>query len=160
MFWNTTLFYNFILPVKRYLAMNIGVWLITKNCIANSQKGFALYYKGMLISYFDLYYKGMLISYFYLYYKGMLISYFYLYYKGMLISYFYLYYKGRLLSYFYLFFKESLISCLYLFCKGQSYTGSHGRWIYFIPIRSVVFTNKALRGVHNENFIFQKIELK
>jgi hypothetical protein len=25
LFLNTTLFYNFMLPVKRYLAMNIGV---------------------------------------------------------------------------------------------------------------------------------------
>jgi hypothetical protein len=43
-FLNTTLFYYFMLPVKRYLAMNIGVWLITKNRIAYSYKGFALYY--------------------------------------------------------------------------------------------------------------------
>jgi hypothetical protein len=34
LFLNTTLFYNFMLPVNRYLAINIGVWLITKNRIA------------------------------------------------------------------------------------------------------------------------------
>jgi hypothetical protein len=34
LFLNTTLFYNFILPVKKYLAINRGVWLITKNRIA------------------------------------------------------------------------------------------------------------------------------
>jgi hypothetical protein len=28
LFLNTTLFYNFMLPVNRYLAINIGVWLI------------------------------------------------------------------------------------------------------------------------------------
>jgi hypothetical protein len=34
LFLNTTLFYNFMLPVNRYLAINIGLWLITKNRIA------------------------------------------------------------------------------------------------------------------------------
>jgi hypothetical protein len=36
LFSNTTLFYNFILPVRKYLAINRGVWLCTKNRIAYS----------------------------------------------------------------------------------------------------------------------------
>jgi hypothetical protein len=36
LFLNTTLFYNFILPVNKYLAINRGVWLITNNRIAYS----------------------------------------------------------------------------------------------------------------------------